>query len=379
MIVGWRQWHDLGKMPWCNGKALDMGFDRGITRRQLAAIGLGSVLPAPFVRPAGAQERAITFAGYSGIFQENYQAVVIDPFTKKTGIKVTYFALPSSAQILGTLRAQKAAPQVDVAIMDVTIAKAGTEEGLFEPFDAASVPAVAQLDKRALQAGVAGAALTFDNLVLLYAPETVKPAPTSWKVLWDKKYAGQIAIPGVPDIVGIGLVLMANRIFGGTDYRQGVEKGIAAVSDMAPDVLSWDPRPDPYSFITNGQAVLGVGWNARGQLYSAQSGGKLAAVLPDEGSLFQINMIEAVHGAKQPEASRLFLDYVLGVEAQTAFTERMFYAPTNAAAKPSAEAIAKTAASPERMAKMLDLDWVEVAKMRDALGEQWRRRVLTRR
>ena len=102
-------------------------------------------------------------------------------------------------------------------------------------------------------------------------------------------------------------------------------------------------------------------------------------MLPDEGSLFQINMVEAVRGGKQPEAARMFLDYALGVEAQTAFTERMFYAPTNTAAKPSAEALAKTAASPERMARMLDVDWMEVAKMRDGLGEQWRRRVLTRR
>jgi spermidine/putrescine-binding protein len=34
--------------------------------------------------------------------------------------------------------------------------------------------------------GVAGAAGTFDNYVLLYSPEKVKPAPTSWKLLWDE-------------------------------------------------------------------------------------------------------------------------------------------------------------------------------------------------
>ena len=356
-----------------------MGFAMSLTRRQLALGGMGAALAAPFVGRAWAQERSITFSGYSGIFQENYQAAVIDPFVKATGIKVTYFGLPSSAQILGTLRAQKAAPQIDVALMDVTIAKAGTDEGLFDPLDVKDVPSLAQLAPMAIQPGVMGAALTFDNLVLLYAPETVKPAPTSWKVLWDKAYAGQIAIPGVPDIVGVGTVLLANKMFGGGDYRQSVEKGIAAVSDMAPGVLTWDPRPDPYSFITNGQAALGVGWNARGQLYSMQSGGKLAAVLPDEGSLFQINMVEAVKGAKQPEATRTFINYILGVEAQKAFTERMFYAPTNAAAKPSAEAMARTAASPERMARMLDVDWMEVAKIRDGITEQWRRRVMTRR
>ena len=350
-----------------------------ISRRHFTAgSAFGAALAVPFIRGAAAQERTITFAAYSGIFQENYQAAVIDPFTKKTGIKVQYFPLPSSAQILGTIRAQKAAPQIDVAIMDVTIAKAGTDEGLFDTLDKGAIPSFAQLAPTAFQPGVAGAALTFDNVVLLYSPEAVKPAPTSWKILWDKKYAGQIAVAGVPDIVGISLVLMANRMNGG-DYLTSTEKGIAAVAEMAPGVLSWDPRPDAYSFITNGQAVLGVGWNARGQLYAQQSAGKMAAVLPDEGSLFQINMVEAVKGAKQPEAARAFIDYILGEEAQTAFTNRMYYAPTNAAAKPSVEALARTAASPERMAKMLDVDWMHVAKIRDGIGEQWRRRVLTAR
>ncbi len=356
-----------------------------VTRRSFATLSLGGslaasvggVLATPFIGRAWAQEKSITFSGYSGIYQDNYQAAVIDPFTRKTGIKVTYFGFPSSAQVLGTLRAQKESPQVDVAMMDVTLAKAGTDEGLFDMLDPAQVPSVKQLDKRALQPGVAGAALTFDTLVLLYAPEAVKPVPTSWKTLWDKQYAGRIAIPGMPDITGIGLLLLANKMYGGGDYRQSLEKGMEEVTKMAPGVLTWDPKPDSYSFITNGQAELGVGWNARAQLYSAQSNGKMAVVLPDEGSIFQINMIEAVKGSKQPEAARAFIDYALGTEAQTAFTDRMFYAPTNASATPSAAALARTAATPERMAKMLDVDWMILAKMRDKLGDEWRRRVLT--
>lgn len=359
--------------------AADKDLAMTITRRQVVA-GLGAGgLAMPFVRPAGAQQRTVTFAAYSGIVQDNYTAAVIEPFTRKTGIKVEYFPMPNSAQSLGTMRTQKAAPQIDVAVLDVTLARAGTQEGLFEPLDAKTVPSIAQLDPRALQPGVAGAAWTFDSLCLLYSPTAVKPAPTSWKVLWDKAYAGQIAIPGVPDIVGISLLLLADKMAGGENYKVGVEKGIASVAAMAPGVLSWDPKPDPYSFITNGQAVLGVGWNARGQLYSIQSDGKMAATTPDEGSVFQINMIEMTKGAPNREAALTFIDYALGVEAQTAFTERMFYAPTNSQARPNAAAMARTVASPERMARMLDVDWLEVAKIREAIGEQWRRRVLTAR
>ncbi len=348
-----------------------------LTRRRILAASAAAPLAMPYV--ARAQQAGITVAAYAGIFQDNYEPAVVEPFRRANpGIKVTYFSMGNSAQALGQLRAQKANPQVDCVMMDVSVAKAASDEGLFEPVDARSVPSLADLSPRAFTPGVHAPAVTFDNLVLLYSPERVKPAPTSWRVFWEPKYKDQIAINGVPDIVGLGFLMMANKTFGGEDYRQ-LDKGFEAVGNMASNVLSWDPKPDAYSFITNGTASLGVGWNARGQIYSDQSGGKLAAVLPQEGALFQINVLGLVKGSKQPDAARAFMNHALGAEAQAAFTERMFYAPTNTKAKVSEAALAKTAASPERMAMMLPVDWLEVAKFREGVTEQWRRRILTRR
>ncbi len=346
------------------------------TSLQLAAAG---AVAAPFIRPAAGQERTVTIALYSGIFQESYQAAVIDPFMRAhPGIRVTAYPMPNSAQTLGTLRAQKASPQVDVAIMDVGVARAGTDEGLLAPLTREQLPILSELGDRAFTTGVNGAAVTYDSLALLYAPNKVKPAPSSWKILWDPAYKGQIAILGAPDLVGVAFTLVADKLFGGTDYRASLEKGIAAIADLAPSVLTWDPRPDPYSFITGGNAVLGVGWNARGQIYAGQSAGALAVSQPDEGSVFQVNVIALVNGAPQADAARAFIAYALGAEAQKAVTEKMYYAPTNPKATVAPEALARTVASPARMAKMLPVDWLEVAKVRDKLNEQWRRRILTR-
>ena len=353
-----------------------------ISRRTLGqatvGAGLGGVLAAPFIRPAFGQERSITLAAYSGIFQENYEAVVVEPFRRANpNIKVTYFAMPNSAQTLGTMRAQKAAPQLDVAMFDLTIGKAATDEGLLDPITRAEFPVLADLAPGAFAEGVAAVGVTFDSLSLLYSPEAVRPAPTSWRVLWEPAYRGKIAMAAAPDIVGIGMTLVANRLFGGTDYKD-YARGVQALADLAPHVLSWDPRPDAYTFVTNGTAQLAVGWNARGQLYSRQSGGKLAAALPEEGSLFQINTLGLVKGSRQTEAAKAFIAYALSAEAQKAFAERMFYAPVNTKAQVSAEALSATAASPARMEKMLAVDWLEVAKFRNQLNEQWRRRILTR-
>lgn len=346
------------------------------TRRHILAAS-ATTLAMPYV--ARAQQASITVAAYAGIFQDNYEPAVVEPFRRANpGIKVTYFSMGNSAQALGQLRAQKANPQVECVMMDVSVAKAASDEGLFEAVDEKSVPALAELSPRAFTPGVAAPAVTFDNLVMLYSPQKVTPPPTSWQAFWDPKYKDLIAIPGVPDIVGLGFLMMANKTFGGEDYKS-LEKGFEAVARMAPNVLTWEPRPDPYSMIINGTAALGVGWNARGQLYSAQSDGRMAAVLPAEGSLFQINVLGLVKGSKQPEAARAFMNHALGAEAQAAFTERMFYAPTNMKAKVSEAALAKTAASPARMAQMLPVDWLEVAKFRESVTQQWRRRVLAAR
>ncbi len=338
-----------------------------------------AALATPFIRRAHAEERSITFMAYSGIVQTNYQKAVVDPFMKAhPDIKVTYYGLPNSAQMLGTLRAQKAAPQIDVCLFDSTFSKTGTDEEIIAPLGRDSMPVMADLDEHAFREGVGGPAVTYDNLTLIYAPEQVKPAPTSWKVLWDKQYSGKIAIPGMPDLTGAGLVFVANHM-AGDDYTKSTKAGFAAVADMAPLVLNWDPKPDPYTFVIDGRAALGVGWNARGQIYTVQNPGRIAATLPSEGSFLIINTINLIKNAPNTDAAKQFIAYALSPEAQTAFADLMYYAPTNTKAKLSPETLAKIpVATPEGKAKMFPLDWMVVAAMRDKLNQDWRRQVLTR-
>jgi putative spermidine/putrescine transport system substrate-binding protein len=319
----------------------------------------------------------IVLSAYSGIFQENYVAAVVEPFMKANpDITVEFYGMPNSAQMLGTLRAQKTAPQIDVMILDVSVAKAATDEGLFAPMDETVTKHIPDLYPQARVEGVNAVGVTFDNLMLLYNTDKVKEAPTSWKALWDKQYAGQVSIPAVPDIQGTTLTIIANKMAGGTNYMESVDGGIKLLEELAPNVQTWEPRPDVYQPISSGTAAIGIGWNARAQVYSNLSDGKLGVVLPEEGSGFQINVIGLVKDAPASESAKKFIDYALSPEAQAAFTEQMFYAPTNSKAVPliPEAAIKRTAAG--SMDKMIDINWLDVAKIRDAITEQWRRRVI---
>jgi putative spermidine/putrescine transport system substrate-binding protein len=347
--------------------------------RRVVVLGTAGLAAGTLAAPAIAQEPAgeITLVAYSGIFQDNYTAAVVNPFMQRfPRIRVNYFAAANSAAMLGSLRAQKAAPQSDVVILDVSVQKAANDEGLFARLDPALVPNLAQLNElgRPTHEGM-GPAVTFDHLVLLYNRELVQPPPRTWTDLWDPRLKGQIAITAAPDIQGLALTILINKI-NGVDYKSSIDGAIRKLRELAPSVQTWNPNPDQYTLVINGTAKAAIGWNARSQIYSDQSQGKLGVLLPEDGTVFQINTINAVAGSRNSAAAQTFLNYAIGAEAQKAFTERMFYAPVNSTAQVSPGALARTATAPENMARVVPVDWSFVAANRDRWNERWRREVI---
>lgn len=326
------------------------------------------------VIPAAAQD-TITVVAYSGLFQERYTKAVIEPFmAANPDIKVEYFPFQGSAQMLGALRAQKAAPQSDITIMDVSVAKTGADEGLFDKIDESVSKHVADLYPNARFEGVAGVGVTFDNLVLLYNTDAIKTAPTSWNALKDTALKGKIAMLGAPDLVGICTTIILDHMGGGKNYLEGVEKGIEAMMEVAPNIQSWEPKPEVYPNVVNGQVSLAVGWNARGQVNADTSNGRLKVALPTEGTVLQTNTINLIKGHPGGEAARKFVDYALSPEAQEAFTTAMYYAPTNTKAKVSPEVIDRTVV--KSMDSVIPLDWIALSKVRDQITQEWRRKVI---
>lgn len=338
-------------------------------------LGLSALLAAALAGAPALAQQSVALISYGGLFQERYLKSVVEPFQKANpDIKVTYTGLPTSGQMLGTIRAQKAAPQADVAILDVTVSKAGTDEGLFETLDERMIPNIADLYPSARFPDVAGVGVLFDNLDIIYNTDLVKTPPTSLKDLALPEYKGKVAFTGMPDIIGLSAVMILDKAAGGPGVAGRFEKGMDAMASIAPNILTWEPQPEVYPVIINGQAAIGLGWNARSQVNSTLSNGKLKAVIPSEGTVFQINTINLVKGGPGNEAAKRFINYALSPETQKRFTEEMFYAPTNMKAVIAADAAERTAV--KQMDKVVPVDWLAVAKVREPMGEQWRRKIV---
>ncbi len=346
-----------------------------LTRRIALRTGLAA-LAAPAIARAQKVGGEITLMAYSGIFQDNYTKAVIEPFiAANPGVKVNFTSAGTSAQMVGTIRAQKADPQVDVAIMDVTTSTIGNIEGLFDKLSESEFPVLNELSPEARAAGGAfGPAVTFDHLVLAQ-DSALKPQLTKLADLWRPDLKGLLAISAPPNIQGLALTAMVEKMEGG-DYRKSIDAAIRRLRELAPSVNTFEPNPDGYALILNGVVKVATAWNARTQLVADQSAGRVVPLLPPEGSVFQINTINLVAGAKNRAAGAAFLAYALSQPAQKAFTERMFYAPTNARAQIAPAAMARTATAPDIRARMIPVDWNDILKMRDQWNNRWRREVI---
>ncbi|RBP66081.1 putative spermidine/putrescine transport system substrate-binding protein [Brevibacterium sanguinis] len=315
----------------------------------------------------------VNILGYAALFEDKYTEAVISKFEEEhSEIDVNFVPAQNSAEMLGKLRSEKANPTVDVAIIDTSVANTGNKEGIFSKITEDEVPNLANVVDMGKSADGYGPAVTFDNLVVLHNTEKVPQAPNEVGDLWNAPDKS-VAIPAPPDIQGIALtVLTANNL--GDDYKQSIDPAIAKLGELAPKVTTWDPQPDVYQTVISGQAQYAIGWNARAQVFSDESGGTLGVVQPEDGVAFQINTINAVEGAKNADAAKTFIDFALSKEAQESFADTMFYTPTVSNAELS-EDTKKRVASPEDP-NIVDIDWNWMSDERDSWTEQWRRGVI---
>lgn len=341
-------------------------------KTMLSAVAVTALMAGPGMTQELSGE--ITLGSYTGVFQDEYVKAVVEPFeAANPGVTVTYYSDRGSAGLLGALRAQAGDPQMDVVIFDASTTLIGNKEGLLAPLTAEDVPNMADLVPQATVEEGFGPAVTFDHEIISYDAQKMTEAPTSLSVLWKPEHAGRIGVAAMPNIQGTGLMVMTSAMLG-EDYTQSTDQAIEKLAELAPAVQTFDPKPDGYTLVLNGSLDFATGWNARAQYYAQESGGKLGVMTPSEGTILQINTINLVEGSANPDAAKAFIDYALSPEAQAAFTEAMFYAPTNAKAEPSEEAQAKTVFG--QLDGTLPLDWAWVATQNDRWNAMWKRRII---
>lgn len=318
----------------------------------LAALALAAM-------PVSAAERKkvsiyIAYTGVDGILKQ---------FTEDTGIEVEYLAM-SSGEVLTRLRAAKGKTQADVWFgggLDSFVAAGG--EGFLEPYVSSerSVYDPMFYNADGYWSGISLGAVDF--VVNREIMEKKKlPMPASWEDLTKPVYKGE--------------VLMATPAVSGTFYAmvwailsaKGEEEGWKLLEAMDKNVPYYSKRgAEPANKVSTGEAAIAVAPFDTGERIKSE-GYNVATAFPTDGVPWYIAPVALFKGAKNPEAGKALIDWVLSERGQVTLSKYTTQAPIRPGVKlaPAVQAM--------RDSNLVKTDVVKGGQERKRVLKAWQER-----
>src|SRR5699024_4337715 len=115
---------------------------------------------------------------------------------------------------------------------------------------------------------------------IAYNKKYVKEPPTSWKDLWDKKYAGHVALlDDSREVVGMGLI--KNGYSNNSTSKKELKKAVKDLQKLHKHVIAYDTDTIKQKFTTE-DAWIGTVWSGDA-VYIQNENKDIGYVVPKEG------------------------------------------------------------------------------------------------
>ena len=151
------------------------------------------------------------------------------------------------------------------------------------------------------------------TVLITYNTARVKAedAPRKWTDLLDPKWRDRVAV-GHPGFSGyVGTWVLAMRKLYGWNYFRDLEKNKPQIGRSINDTVT---------MLNSGERLVGAGPGAT-TLRSAARGNPLGVIYPEDGTLLMISPTAIIKGTRNPNASRLFVEFLLGKRANEIHAE----------------------------------------------------------
>jgi putative spermidine/putrescine transport system substrate-binding protein len=192
-----------------------------------------------------------------------------------------------------------------------------------------------------------GVSYEFGPNVLLYSTKAFTAAPSSWSVLYSKKYTGQITVPDNPiQIADAALYLSKTQpSLGITDpYELTQPQFQAAVKLMTAEhplvKKYWDLASQEISLFQSGTTVVGAAWPYQTNTLVA-AGAKVADTIPSQGATGWADTWMLATRAPDPNCAYKWMQWVTTAKVQAQEADYFGETPANKLACPVMDTIQK--------------------------------------
>jgi putative spermidine/putrescine transport system substrate-binding protein len=300
-----------------------------------AGISSGNGLPTSIGKGEG-QLNLVAWEGYT-------QPQWVTPFTKATGCKVNAKYAGSSDEMV-TLMRQGGGSQYDMvsASGDASLRLIYGKD--VQPINVNLIPdyknfipALKSPPHNTIKGVHYGLSLQWGPNTLLYNTQKVKPAPTSWSVIYSKKYKGKVTVPDNPiQIADAALYLSKTKTsLGITDPYEldqtQFNAAIALLKAQKPLIKKyWGLASDEIDLFKNGDAVVGAAWPYQTNTLIAAKV-PVKDLIPKEGATGWADTWMLSSHAKHPNCAYMWMKWVSTPKVQA--EQALFFGETPANTK----------------------------------------------
>ncbi len=173
--------------------------------------------------------------------------------------------------------------------------------------------------------------------LLMWRTDMVKPAPTSWSVVWDANspYKGKVTAYDSPIYIADAAVyLMEHEPDLGIEnpYELDDEQFQAAVDLLKEQRTNigeyWSDATKEIQAFQSGNTVVGTTWQYQANVLAGEDA-PVETTLPEEGSTGWSDTWMISSKAKNPNCMYLWMDHIISPEANAAATEYFGEAPSS--------------------------------------------------
>ncbi|WP_206322540.1 ABC transporter substrate-binding protein [Streptomyces sp. HNM0575] len=285
----------------------------------------------------------IAWAGYAEDGSNDPKADWVTPFEKQTGCKVNTKTAASSDEMVSLMKTG----QYDAVSASGDASLRLIASGDAEPVNTKLVPNYKDIfkglknrDWNSVDGKPYGIPHGRGANLLMYNTEKVKPAPDSWKAVFDDagKHKGKVTAYDSPIyIADAALYLMKHKPSLGIKNPYALDQ---KQFDASVDLLKkqnadigeyWSDYLKEISAFKSGDSVVGTSWQVI--LNTAQDeGAKVKAVLPKEGSTGWSDTWMVSSKAKHPNCAYKWLNHIVSPKANAQVAEYFGEAPANSKA-----------------------------------------------
>ena len=266
---------------------------------------------------------------------ENIDESIFDDFEEETGIKVNYKVYESNEQLYSVLK--QGGVNYDVIIPSDYMISRLIEEDMLEKIDMNNVPNISKIDPEYLNREFDpnqeySVPYTWGVVGLIYNSTMVDEPVTSWKTLFDEKYAGQILqFDNSRDAMATALLALGYSV-NTTDENELQEAFDLLVEQK--DILQAYVMDTIYDKLESGEAAMGA-YYAGDALTMMEINPDLRFCIPEEGTNFFVDAMCIPKGAANKTNAEYFIDFMCNTDIALRNMEVTGYAT------PSAEAYAE--------------------------------------